>query len=370
FNAKYLMRTISPGYNGSESDAIITYMLGTIAANPQIENLFVPLNHFGGWPTYYGQSTDPTYTIVCSGAPCEVAAHPGHAPPGGEIQEGDPTPILANGFEPDRHLTFIDQSNGYEYDLWHVFFTGWPQTRSPLGGAGGQISTEGSGYTNAFGGDGRAIGDHTNEGNAGRVGNLAGRIRVEELNDAVAHVNGRTDLGHALAITVNCSSGKSVYPAFAENSGRPCHKISQDDTKAPPMGGRIFLDMTPAAIDQLAVPPKSVPEWKRVILRTLANYGAIIMDTGSDKYFTLQAESGNQYTSMAQPDAWLQFASCMYGDGVNCGALSSQTDWEKNSAGDYTGVFHQLKDGINWTTDVWSHLKILDECVSNGVCNP
>jgi hypothetical protein len=278
---------------------------------------------------------------------------------------------LPDGSEPDRHLTFIDQANGYEYDLFHVFFTGWtavPQTTSPLGGAGGNITTDWSGYTAAFGGDGTAIGRYTGEGNAGRVGNLAGRIRVEELNDVIAHVNGRTDLGHALAITVNCSSGVSVYPASAENSGRPCHAISRDDTKAPPMGARIFLDMTIDAINNPNLP--NVPEWKKVILRTLSKYGAIMMDTGSDKYFTLHTESGNQYTSLGQSDAWLSFAACMYGDGLNCGALSAETDWQKNGSGNYTGLFQESMDGINWTTQVWNNLKVLDECVSTGQCNP
>jgi hypothetical protein len=348
---------------------MVNYMLTTIAKSPQVSNLWIPADGTGGWPTYYGRESDPIYSVKCSwddqsAQPCSVESYSGHAPVGAEIQGGDPD---AKG---DRHLTFIDQFTGYEYYLWAVSFTGWPTVRSPFGAGGGDVSTLWSGYTNAMSGAGRAIG--VGQGNDGRVGNLAGRIRVEELISAIA---GQSFINHALTIEVNCTNGRSVYPASTVTSGRPCHAIGLDDANAPPMGARIYLAMTFAQINALPV-----PEWKRVILRTLSKYGGIINDTGVDGYFVVQTESGNQYTSMNVADKWLAFASCMK-SGLNCApGIGPEADWDcadsttgtcQNGLGNYTGLFQDSNDGLNtWTTQVWNNLKVLDPCVSDGTCNP
>jgi hypothetical protein len=103
-----------------------------------------------------------------------------------------------------------------------------------------------------------------------------------------------------------------------------------------------------------------VPEWKRVFLRTLVKYGAIVMDTGSDFFFTWQTESGSQYTAMGVPDAWWQFGSNMYAQQV--------ADWEMNPDGNYVGTFHDYDDGLDWDAQVWSKLRLLDPCVSTAAC--
>ena len=83
------------------------------------------------------------------------------------------------------------------------------------------------------------------EGNAGRVGNLAGRVRFEELADAIAR---RSYIDHALSITIKCTDGTAVYPA-STNSGLACsdpHALPTrpdlpptDDARAPEPDNRI-----------------------------------------------------------------------------------------------------------------------------------
>ncbi|NMO17538.1 hypothetical protein HPC49_09970 [Pyxidicoccus fallax] len=327
----------------ANSPKIIERLLGDLSKNNQISNLWIPADGLSGWPTYYGTSTDPTYNIRCgwntATSQCSVGNMPGRAPAGARIQGNDGS---ANA---DRHLTFIDQVSGIEYDLFEV-------VTNPLPAGGGDIQVSWAGYTMAMTGDGRALGN--GEGNAAKVGNLAGRIRIEELKAAVEN---NSYIDHALSVSVNCTSARSVYPARPENSGRACSalKIPLSNDDAPPMGARLWLDMSYTEIDQLPI-----PTWKKVILRTLKMYGAIINDTGSDFYFTLQTESGNQYTSMEANDAWLDFASNLF--------AQNTPDWSKDPAGNYTGKFQELNNNINWTTTVWSRLKVLDPCVSTGNC--
>ena len=250
------------------------------------------------------------------------------------------------------------------------------------------ISTRWSGYTSIYG-DGRALG--VGQGTDGRVGSLAGRIRLEEL---IGAISSQGYINHALAIAVNCTNGQGVYPASVDHPGQTCQQIGLDGgpgtstADAPPMGARIWLNMSFSDISTLAS-QYNIPQWKQVILRTLSKYGAIIMDTGVDDYFVIQTESGNQYTSMSDPtatpplvvpDAWHSFGACMQA-GSSCPAgLGAEIDWYchdsssgtcKNRLGDFTGVFQNTNDGLNtWTTLVWNKLQVLDPCVSDGRCNP
>jgi hypothetical protein len=134
-------------------------------------------------------------------------------------------------------MTIIDQTNGVEFDLWR-------EGESPLAPTAHVIPTIFSGYSSITG-SGLAL-SAKGEGNAGRFGNLAGRIRFEELRDAI---NAGTSLRHALTITVNCTTSTPIYPASSSNSGRTCSKLTKPpdpnlNVDAPPMGGRIHLKLT------------------------------------------------------------------------------------------------------------------------------
>lgn len=324
-----------------KSSEIRNRLFGDLSrTSDQPTDFWIPNDGLQGWPTYYGQSSDPLFTVQCNTyGPCDVTAFPGRAPAGAQNQHND-------ALMGDRHLTFIDQVSGIEYDLWQV-------TTNPLPSSGGDIQTGFSGYTMAMTGDGRSIG--VGQGNDGQVGNLAGRIRAEELADAIAK---NSYINHALAINVECTDGTVVYPG-QERVGRICTDpdVMLPLENAPPMGGRLWLRMSFDQIEKLS----SVPVWKKVILRTLSKYGAIIMDTGTDgAAFTWHREAGNQYTSMGVADAWLA---------VSASISSQSASWESVGNG-YVGWWTDQKDGVDsWKETVWSNLEVVDACVSSGTCD-
>jgi len=362
----------------AKSELIVERLLGDLSRHKQPANLAVYDDGTGGWPTYWGTPADPLYAVSCKWGDCSAAHLKGHAPAGAEIQGGNEA---AKDESHDRHLTFIDQTTSTEFDLWHVAI-------SPLPGGGGTIATDWAGITKIDGDglSGCAGGVCRGEGNAGRVGNLAGRVRFEELADASPR---RSYVEHALAITIRCTDGTTVYPA-STNSGMPCTDAAAHTPKgnryAPPMGARLHLNLTRsgAAADLAHIDGKAmsrVPEWKKVFLRTLVVYGAIVMDTGTDFYFAWQTESGNQYTSMKVSDPWLGFARGMTINAAtgkphtDCWTGPPATDFQvdcqqdpKGPGDGYLGVWHEKDDGLDWNGQVWSHLEVLHECVSKGTC--
>ena len=113
----------------------------------------------------------------------------------------------------------------------------------------------------SWGGRTRIEGDGLgSDANAAHYGSLAGIIRAEEMR------RGRID--HALFMLVRCDSGRKVYPA--RGLGLPC----DSSAGAPSQGTRFQLDLSPAEIDALGV-----PEWKKTILRAMADYGLYVGDT-------------------------------------------------------------------------------------------
>ncbi|MBD5657754.1 MAG: hypothetical protein IAI50_21640, partial [Candidatus Eremiobacteraeota bacterium] len=67
----------------------------------------------------------------------------------------------------------------------------------------------------------------------------------------------------------------------------------------PPLGSRIVLRKTDAQIAAL-----NVPEWDRVILRTIAHYGLMSDDNNNYTVWTFGAEDDNGRTSLGMPPAW------------------------------------------------------------------
>ncbi len=342
----------------ANSDRIVARVLGANDLDrsgtvTQPANLAIYKSGNSGWPTYYLQSTDPTFTITCTkfGGNCGKLnfGAPGdpfqlRLPANAQVQGGSTNPLL-NGPDADRHLTVIDQGTGYENDFWQV------QT-SPLPPGGGPLNVSWGGRT-SISGDGL----HS-DGTASRFGNLAGRVRVEELNAGV--------INHALTITINCGSwhydqnhnqvADSVFPADKGD------KICSNPTDAPAMGARFQLAMTSQQIDAL-----SIPAWKKTLLHAMSEYGMFFGDTGSNFFFDIQTEAGSQYTSMGYPDPWLAFAQAQVAAG-NADFQACDASCSGVNEDGYAGLFQNGNDNLDWKRDVWSNLKVVTPCVSSNNC--
>lgn len=255
-----------------------------------------------GHPAYYPSRGDPVYTLHCTRpwgrCPIEgdrVAIPSGARPAGGS----------------DAHMAIVDLASGWEYDLW--------QAATP-DGRDGRLDLSWGGRTRI---DGSGLGSNAT---AAHFGLLAGIIRAPELR--AGHID------HALLMVTRCTDG---YVPPAAGGGSHC-----DGTpNAPKAGMRFQLDMSDAEIDRLPA-----PRWKRTILHALADYGAIIGDTGGVEPWGIEFESGSTYTSLGNPDELVQFARA-----ENVPQLGP------------TYLF-DFGSGIDWA----QHLRVVAPCVSVGHC--
>jgi hypothetical protein len=256
----------------------------------------------GHQAVYYVDSTAPLYTVHCTEpwGTCKV--------------EGVRLRIPARALpapNDDHHMVVIDANAGMEYDFW--------QTGSlpPRGGAlniswGGKTSLTGLG-----------LGSNSN---AAELGGLAGVVRAGEL--LAGHID------HALVLSVNCDSGKFVWPALQSDQACP-------DGSGPAMGARLQLDMSAGEISALPV-----ATWKKAVLQAFATYGAYVEDTGNDPW-TIRFESGQTYTSMGQPNPWLTLA--------------------QNNAWPYWAPDNDFVGDLG--SDVpWNRLRVIAPCVAQQTC--
>jgi hypothetical protein len=261
-----------------------------------------------GHPTYWSEGGDPFFTVHCTKPWGRCALE------GMRIQIPDAARVPGGS---DGHMTVVDQSTGWEYDMWQV-------KDKPEGG--GTIVASWGGRTRI---DGDGLGS---DAVAGEYGTMAGIMRAEELQA------GKID--HALFLFVNCDSGEAVYPAV--HDGRACSRIGLPDEHAPAMGTRFQLVMTDAEIDALHAPP-----WKEAILRAMRDYGMYVGDTGGS--WGIKEEGGLTYTSFGRPDKWLEIA--------------------RSQGGDF-----YAPHGV-WTLDLgagvdWAHrLRVIDPCEANDTCS-
>lgn len=279
-------------------------------------------------PTYYGQASDPLYTIHCTMAwgTCAVEGAQVRIPTGAK-------PALGS----DGHMTVVDQTTNIEYDFW--------QASAPSGNGGSlNISWGGKASINGTG-----LGS---DATASRFANLAGVIRVKELEAGV--------IPHALFMVIKCgatgSDGKAAYVFPATKGDRICSQsiytdstrtAKLSDTNAPAMGMHYYLNMTNAEINALPV-----PVWKKTILRAMAQYGMFFGDTGGSDVagtgygFGIQVESSASFTSFGYSDPYVTFAK-----------TNGWSPWNNVYVGN-------LNTGVDWM----SRLKVVDPCVSQKTC--
>lgn len=136
--------------------------------------------------------------------------------------------------------------------------------------------------------------------NVAGIGNLAGRIRIEELAAG--------EIRHALAISVPCTDTSWVWPANHAGHEESCNNRPH----LPPAGQLLWLRTAP---DQITDPRLgTIPPWSMVILRAMHRYGVYVMDNGgqylgpdSGAFFQLQTKAQVQYR-IADRDPWGDWA--------------------------------------------------------------
>ena len=266
-------------------------------------------------PIYFSQPSDPVFTVHCteSWGRCEIEGERIRIPQAARAAGGG-----------DAHMTVIDQSTGWEYDLYKYCYEGCSSSSlRTLPGGGGQVNIRWGGKT-ALDGDGLG-----SDATAALFGLAAGVIRPEEL------LRGRID--HALFMVVRCDSGKAVWPAAG--LGAAC---AGDGSNAPSEGTRFQLDMSVSEIERLAV-----PVWKKTILRAMSEYGMYVGDTSGSTPWNLQFASGSTYTSFGAEDQLVRAAKAL---GVRA-----------SSDGRY---YFDIASGVDWK----SRLRVVDPCVARNSC--
>ena len=265
----------------------------------------------GDWwhPLYYSQATDPAYTIHCTKySGCELEGKVVRIPAGAKPAGGG-----------DGHMSVVDQTTGTEYDMW--------QAATPSG-TGGTLNISFGGITRI---DGDGLGSNAT---AAHFGLAAGIVRGAEMQAGA--------IAHALFSQIKCTGGYAVYPAAAGTTASSCSTFGLANQDAPPLGARLWLDLTSSQIDALAV-----PAWKKTLLKAMHDYGIVVGDTnGGHASWGIQAESEQSYASFGRTSYWRTL-----------GAASG--------LGTYSGGYvFDIQSGVDWA----GHLHVLDPCVSQGTC--
>ena len=290
----------------SNSAGIVNRILTTFSPSIDVMSVGNPRSQDWEHPTYWSDPTDPLYTVDCieTWGTCPIEG----------LRMRIPQAALAPPTANDGHMTVVEQWNGWEWDFYDA--------ETPLQPGGGVIRIGWGGRT-ALAGHGLGTGEAV----AAEWGNLAGIMRAQEV------VSGT--VAHALFLVLSCDNGGFVYPAT--KSGSSC----ADTTNAPPMGTHLWLDLSIAQINALPV-----PDWQKLILRTLHTHGAYMGDTGGAG-FNLQFESPLTYTSFGRPDPLVAWA---------------QANGWSSCNGSYAGRWN------NVAPSVWTHLHVLHPCVAQGSC--
>ena len=364
------------------SASIIERLLGDQAPAHRVGNLAFPEAGDSGWPTYYATADDPVYRAHCvySDAPwswgaCTIEGMAFHLPAGAVRQggcgasDGDGGPNTGA----DRHLTVFDQTQGKVLSFWHV-------KQCPLPPPGSTLDVGFGGWA-AMAGNGTQVETATawGTGTAAGFSNALGTIRFEELRDGAIH--------HALAIKINWEGkvwddalGELVWHSFpARADGRricpwasgatcapsflPPNETSGNPWNVAPMGTRLWLDIPVATIESYAWMNRE----QKTILEALASYGGVMNDTGAEGIFDLQLEGGMEYTALGAADPWFPWA-----ESAAAQQPAQQIGWERWNGNMLLHLYNQYSGTYGpawWIANVWSHLRVVDPCVSNRTCD-
>lgn len=280
--------------------------------SPRPSNIFISPSPVQDYlhPTFWSDEDDPLYTVHCNRpwGRCSVEG----------LQVRIPQAAKSPPTNNDGHMTVIEQWNNWEWDFY--------ETQTPLPAGGGTVNIGWGGRTDITG-DGLGTGEAV----AAEWGNLAGIIRSQEAISGVVN--------HALFMVLSCGSNSPEFVYPATKGGAFC----PDQTNAPPMGTHLWLDLTDPDIDAL-----SIPAWQKMLLKTLHNYGAFMGDTGGAG-FQFQFESPFTYNSFA-------------------GRVDPGNAWAQANGWSFNNTYGWIGNWSNVPSSVWTHLHVLDPCVSRGTC--
>ena len=256
-------------------------------------------------PVYWSKATDPVYTFSGCGYSGKLNGVTFHALTG--MQPGGGT---------DGHLTVMDQSTNEEYDVWQAKIN--DSTHTIGGTACSRLSINGDARVNqSVDGDGA---------NAAITGLYSGQIRGVEL------VAGA--INHAIAVVTPCTNGSYVYPAQG---------TAASGCSSGPADGQFFqVTYTDAQIDAL-----SIPQWQKVVLHAMHQYGFYVDDTGANGSFWIHLESGKTYHAYGSEDPFITYAQANLGQDITFSG----------------GVYYYSLSNIDWT-----HIQVIAPCVIQGTC--
>jgi hypothetical protein len=258
-------------------------------------------------PVYFARFTDPVYWIHQSGwANPDIEGRRIHIPAGAMPAGGG-----------DASFSVVGPYRRWEYDFWDA--------KAPSG-YGGIFKASFGKRGRWWHGSALGMNRYPYRGGTTAAGfsNQAGLIRASEMRSGA--------INHALFISVRCHYGH-IWPADSVGTHGQC----ADRRGAPAMGQHLWLDMSPAQINALAV-----PAWQKVILRAMATYGMYVGDDGGAPW-ALQFESADNYTSFGEPDPWVAYAR----------SHGIRGSW--NPAIGRTVYYFNLQHAVDWA----SRLKVL-----------
>lgn len=286
----------------ADSATIVAQMFAETGVTSTVANMHKDNGYYH--PIYQSQSGDPlwTYRLATGGYTGGTA----DAPASHDLVDGETFRLNAAAAAPpatnDGHLTVFDWAAELEYTFHDATLDAATRTLTAKASAKVPIRGQGRGANVT----------------AGEFPVAAGIIRYQELAEQ------RID--HALFAIVYNVDGTSVYPATGVHGRTSATALVE-------MGAHLWLDMTEAEIEALAV-----GRWKKTVAHALREYGAFVGDTGGSSGVGFQVENELSYTALGQADPFIDY--------VQSGAAG--TDASFNPAGSTSWIFN-LKDTIPWT---------------------
>ncbi len=261
-------------------------------------------------PVYFASNTDPLYIVNCTYYACPTVQGKSIHIPAYAVAEGNNQPG-------DGHMTVISPNGSIEYDLFAA--------QNCVGlGTGGECKVEGAkayliNVSNGWYSGLIGYNSASSTGGGGAINSgtpiTEGLITPQELLNGV--------IPHALDIILPCAGYLPAPVQGVAVGGYAC----SPKTAGIGNGYRIFLNMSDSQIQALGV-----PAYDKIVLTSLAHYGAFVTDTGC--CWEMRALENYTYTNAGYANPWTQVYS-EYGIG--------------------TGVGFRL----NMTTQVVSNLKVI-----------